>query len=107
MGDRITVDLGNKLFTHNKGVGSVAAVKERQATEYMEAELEIVGIYKDSRNKYANLAPSEDAWSYSINTIFVPQHLLNVDETELDNQEFHFGEISFVVEDAWNTPAFK
>ena len=107
VGDKITVDLGNKLFTYNKAVGSISAVKGRQSTDYTTTELEIVGIYKDSRNKYMGLKPSEDAWSYNVNTIFVPQHLLNVDETEHNNQEFHFGEVSFVVEDAWSTPAFK
>ncbi|MBQ8831279.1 MAG: ABC transporter permease [Oscillospiraceae bacterium] len=107
VGDKITVDLGNKLFSYNKAVGSVSAVKGRQSTEYTKTELEIVGIYKDTRNKYSNLGATEDAWSYTINTIFVPQHLLNVDKAELENQKYHYGEVSFVVEDAWNTPAFK
>jgi len=107
VGHKITVDLGNKLFTYNRAVGSVSAVKGRQSTDYTTTELEIVGIYKDSRNKYMGLKEVEDAWSYNVNTIFVPQHLLNVDENELENQKFHYGEVSFVVEDAWNTPAFK
>ncbi len=107
VGDTITVDLGNKLFNANRAVGAVSAVKERASTEYTTAELEIVGIFKDTRNKYLVLRGRDVAWGYGVNTIFVPQHLLNVDETEYENHEFHYGEVSFVVEDAWNIPAFK
>ena len=34
IGDKITVDLGNKLFEYNYQAGAVAAVKERMSTSY-------------------------------------------------------------------------
>ena len=107
VGDKITINLGDKLFNANRAVGAVAAVKERTSDEYKEVELEIVGIFKDTRNKYMNTKARDVAWSYGVNTIFVPQHLLSVSEEELAQFEFSYGDISFVVENAWDIPAFK
>ncbi len=107
IGDTITLDLGSKLFSQNKAVGAVSVVKERMSTSYTAAEVEIVGIFKDNRNKYAGIMDVDSAWAYGKNTIFVPQHLLNVEETELENHRFYPGEVSFIIEDAWDTPNFE
>ncbi|MBQ8830747.1 MAG: hypothetical protein IJ017_04025 [Oscillospiraceae bacterium] len=107
IGDTITVELGNKLFSQNKAVGAVSVVKERMSTSYTTAELEIVGIFKDNRNKYADIMEVDTAWAYGKNTVFVPQHLLNVEKSELENHKFYPGEVSFVVEEAWETPNFE
>jgi len=107
IGDTITVELGNKLFSQNKAVGAVSVVKDRQSTDYTTAELEIVGIFKDNRNKYADIMNVDAAWAYGKNTVFVPQHLLNVEEAELENHSFYPGEVSFIIEDAWETPNFE
>ena len=107
VGDKITVDLGNKLFEYNYQTGAVAAVKERMSTSYTTAEIEIVGIFKDSRNKYTVAEDSDAAWGFGKNTIFIPQHLLNVEESELENHKIYPQEFGFVVGNAWDLPAFK
>ncbi|MBQ8830583.1 MAG: ABC transporter permease [Oscillospiraceae bacterium] len=107
IGDKITVDLGNKLFEYNYQAGAIAAVKERMSTSYTTAELEIVGIFKDTRNKYIVAEDDDAAWGYGKNTIFIPQHLLNVEESELQNHKVYPQEFGFVVGNAWELPAFK
>ena len=105
VGDTITMSLGDKLFTQYKGLGAVPVVPGREADIYTEAALEIVGIYTDID---AERQQAEEAyWSYSINTIFVPQALLNVSEEELANHKFYPGEVSFVVEDAGDIAEFS
>jgi len=107
IGDKITVDLGNKLFEYFYTTGAIAAVKERASTSYTTTELEIVGIFKDSRNKYATLPYDDDAWGFGKNTIFIPQHLLNVEASELENHKVYPQEFGFVVGNAWDLPAFN
>ena len=105
IGDTITLDLGNKLFEQYEGIGAISAAPERMSTEYTEATVEIVGIYKDTRS--ARLRQNDPCWSYSINTIFVPTHLLNVDELELENHEFAPGEFSFIIENVYDVELFE
>lgn len=107
IGDKISVDLGNKLFEYNFQTGAVAAVKERMSTSYTTVEIEIVGIFKDARNKYAVLEDDDVAWGFGKNTIFIPQHLLNVEVSELENRKVYPQEFGFVVGNAWDLPAFK
>ncbi len=107
IGDKITVDLGNKLFEYFLQTGAVAAVKERMSTSYTTVELEIVGVFKDARNKYAVTEENDTAWSYGKNTIFIPQHLLNVEASELENHKVYPQEFGFVVGNAWDLPAFN
>ena len=106
IGDTITMNLGNKLFEQYEGVGAVAVVPERLSTSYTEVTLEIVGIWKDTRNIRYKATSPDPLWSYSENTIFVPTHLLNVDETELENHTFTSGEYSFVIENVYDVEAF-
>lgn len=105
IGDTITLDLGNKLFEQYEGIGAISAVPDRLSTEYTEATVEIVGIYKDTRS--ARLRQNDPCWSYSINTVFVPSHLLNVDPQELENHEFAPGEFSFVIENVYDVNLFE
>ncbi|MBQ8830223.1 MAG: hypothetical protein IJ017_01335 [Oscillospiraceae bacterium] len=105
IGDTITLDLGNKLFEQYEGIGAIAAVPDRMSTDYTEATLEIVGIYKDTRS--ARLRQNDPCWSYSLNTIFVPTHLLNVSEEELQNHTFAPGEFSFVIENVYDVELFE
>lgn len=104
LGDTITLELGNKLFEQYISNGAIAAAPEMISTETTEVTLEIVGIYKDSRSE--KLQAGDPHWSYSSNTVFVPAHLLNVDETELENHTFAPGEVSVVVDNAWNIESF-
>jgi len=104
VGDTITMNLGDKLFEQYKGLGAVPITPARVADSYTEVTLEIVGIYSDLDANVDQMTEAE--WSYSVNTIFVPKALLNVPEEELENHTFTSGEVSFVVENAWDIPAF-
>ena len=107
VGDSINISLGDKLFEQYEGVGAIAAVPERLADSYTDVTLEIVGIWKDTRNtRYKRNSP-DPLWSYGINTIFLPTHLLNADETELQNHTFTPAEFSFVIENVYDVEAFR
>ena len=107
VGDTVSIALGNRLFSQNDEIGAVSVVKERASTQYTKAELKIVGIYKHTLNKYRIEEEDDAFWSYTVNTFFVPMHLLAADEEELQNHSFYPGEVSFVVENAWDIPVFK
>ena len=104
VGNKVTMQLGDKLFEQYKGLGAIPVVPSRVSDSYTEVELEIVGVYSDLDTPTEQ--SKEPNWGYSINTFFVPKALLNVSEEELANHTFAPGEVSFVVEDAWNIPAF-
>jgi len=104
VGDKVTMQLGDKLFEQYKGLGAIPVVPSRVSDSYTEVELEIVGVYSDLDTPTEQ--SKEPNWGYSINTFFVPKALLNVSEEELANHTFAPGEVSFVIEDAWNIPAF-
>jgi len=104
VGDKVTMQLGDKLFEQYKGLGAIPVVPSRVSDSYTEVELEIVGVYSDLDTPTEQ--SKEPNWGYSINTFFVPKALLNVSEEEMENHTFAPGEVSFVVEDAWNIPAF-
>jgi hypothetical protein len=104
VGDSLTLKLGSELFEQYKGLGAVAATRERYAPAETEATLEIVGVYidLDSPNRQAASANL----CYSVNTIFVPKTLLPIEEASLAEHKFAPGEFSFTVENAWDIPAF-
>lgn len=104
LGDKITLKLGTELFDQYKGLGAVAAARERYSPPDKTVELEIVGIYMDTDVKVNQL--QKPHWSYSVNTVFIPKSLLPLDESKLDNNVFSPSEFSFTVDDAWNIPSF-
>ncbi|NLE04261.1 MAG: hypothetical protein GX638_05585 [Crenarchaeota archaeon] len=104
LGDKITLKLGTELFEQYKGLGAVAATRERYSPPTKVVELEIVGIYMDADGKRNQL--QKPHWSYSINTVFVPKSLLPLDERELDKRFISPGEFSFTVRNAWDIPSF-
>lgn len=104
LGDKITLKLGTELFEQFKGLGAVAATRERYSPPQKTVELEIVGIYMDTDSKREQLLKPN--WGYSINTIFVPKSLLPVEETELENHMFSPSEFSFTIDDAWEIPSY-
>ena len=105
VGDTITINLGDKLFEQYASKGAIDVSPAQAPENLTEATLEIVGIFKDTRSD--DLLTADPCWSYSINTIFVPQHLLNVSEEELENYKSAPAEISFVIDNAWDIPAFE
>lgn len=104
LGDKITLKLGTELFEQYKGIGAVAATRERYSRPDKTEELEIVGIYIDTDGKTKQL--SKPNWCYSINTVFVPKSLLPLGESELANHMFTPSEVSFTVDNAWDIPSF-
>lgn len=101
VGDTFTLKLGDKLFEQYMSKGAIAVSPEMEAKQLTDAELEIVGIFKDTRKD--EIMSDDPFWSYSANTVFVPEHLLNADTA---GHTFTPGEVSFVVENAWDIPAF-
>ncbi len=104
VGDKVTMKLGTELFEQYKGLGAVAATRERYTPANKTVTLEIVGIYADMDG--SGMQRSKPNWSYSINTVFVPKSLLPVDESQLAGHVFSPAEFSFKVEYAWDIPAF-
>ena len=104
VGDTITLKLGSVLFEQFKGLGAVAATRERYGAPVKEATLEIAGIYTDTDGMQRQ--SKNPNWSYSINTVFVPKSLLPVDEDDLRDHQFTPAEFSFVIDDAWSIPSF-
>ena len=104
LGDKITLKLGTQLFEQYKGLGAVAATRERYSRPDKAEELEIVGIYIDTDSKRNQL--NKPNWGYSINTVFVPKSLLPLDESMLENHMFSPSEFNFTVDNAWDIPSF-
>jgi hypothetical protein len=102
IGDRITLKLGDKLFEQNAQLGAVAVVPERYADNFTEETFEIVGAYRDVDTHLQQAATLN--WSYSANTIFVPQSFLPVEVP--DDHVVKPGEFSFVIDDPRNISAF-
>lgn len=87
IGDRISMRLGNRYFEQYINLGAIAGTPERFMPPSINAELEIIGIYK---NNDSNRSRSKDPhWSYSVNTIFVPKTLLPVSEIKLEDYEYN------------------
>ena len=104
IGDVLTMKLGTELFEQYKGLGAVAAARERYKPAEKTVSLEIVGVYADTDS--LSRQSTKPQFSYSINTVFVPKSLLLVDPDSLIDHELTPAEFSFKVEDAWDIPAF-
>ena len=103
LGDSIDLKLGNVLMEQYAPVGAVAVTKGRYSAEWTPASFTIVGSYADAENGswlYRDLY-----WAYSDNTVFVPASFLP-ESCDTENHLFRPGEISLVVGDAKNIPAF-
>ncbi len=103
VGDRINIQLGDKLFHQNPLYGAQARDAETISSFDTAADLEIVGTYRfvDA----AESRVSEGKWSYTINTIFVPSGLLPIEIPE--GYETAAGEFSVFVEDAHEIEGFR
>lgn len=102
IGDKLTVDLCDKLLPQNSGMGATAVIPERYGAPVKKVELEIVGAYVD-----ADALHERDAaewWGYSPNTIFVPSSLLPIPVP--DSHIIRPGEFSLAIDDALLMEAF-
>lgn len=96
VGDKLTVELCDKLLPQHAEMGATAVIPERYGVAVKTVELEIVGSYTDTDPQYARNA---DAWwSYSPNTIFVPSSLLPIEVP--DGYGIRPAEFSIVIDDA-------
>ncbi|MBR6521694.1 MAG: ABC transporter permease [Oscillospiraceae bacterium] len=105
VGDRITLQLGDRLFEQYTALGALAASPKRYADNFTEQEFEIVGTFFEAG--LGKLSDKELFYAYSDNTVFVPQSFLTVSEEVLAEHAFKPGEISFVIPDAGSIMAFK
>lgn len=102
VGDKLTVDLCDKLLPQNSGMGATAVIPERFGAPVRKVELEIVGAYVDADAEYERDAA--EWWGYSPNTIFVPTSLLPIPVP--DSHIIRPGEFSLVIDDALLMEAF-
>ena len=102
IGDRITLQLGDKLFEQNPSPGAVAVVRERYPDTFKEQEFEIVGAYLDTDTTTKQVENLH--WTYSVNTVFVPSSLLPVEVP--DDHVVKPGEFSFIIDDPRDITAF-
>ena len=104
VGDMIRLKLGTELFAQFKGLGAVAAARERYSPAEQSVDLEIVGIYADTDS--LSRQSTNPQWCYSVSTVFVPNTLIPVSADMLNSHEPTPSEFSFMVEDAWSIPDF-
>jgi len=102
VGDKLTVDLGDRLFEQHAGLGAITYIPERQWDIADTVELEIVGVYFDTDPQHVRNA--QHYRGYSPNTIFVPLSLLPVEVPE--NHKIMPGEFSIVIENPREIDAF-
>lgn len=102
IGDKLTVELCDRLLNQHGGMGATAVIPERYGEPVETVELEIVGAYVDTDAEYERNA--SEWWCYTPNTIFVPLSLLPVDIP--DNHQIKPGEFSVVIDDAEMMEAF-
>lgn len=103
VGDRINIQLGDKLFHQNPLYGAQARDAETISSFNIAADLQIVGAYRFVDATESRV--SERKWSYTINTIFVPSTLLPIEIPE--DYETAAGEFSVFVEDAHKIESFR
>ena len=104
VGDRITVQLGNKLTPQNAMVGAMALGAGKRLADFVTTEeLEIAGAYRMTDDVQTRIAESE--WAYTENTVFVPASLLPV--AVPDDYKGSAGELSVFVEKAQDIEAFR
>lgn len=103
VGDKIHVQLGDRLFTQTIWRGAQASDGKTLSNFGDSVELEIIGAYENMDDLMARLQESE--WCYPINTIFVSSELLPVKIP--DDHELSVGEFSVLIKNARDIEAFR
>ena len=102
IGDRINVELGDKLFMQS-GISGVIDPRYESSSDFIKSvELEIVGVYRLVDNNEARV--SELLWSYTFNTIFVSNTLLPIPVPA--DHKITVGDFSVLIEDARDIEKF-
>ena len=102
LGDKLTIELGDRFFEQNAQMGAITYIPERAWNTVKTVELEIVGAYYDADPDYIRNA--KHYWGYSPNTIFAPLSLLPV--TPPAEHEIKPGEFSLFIENVRDLEAF-
>ena len=103
IGDKIHVELGDRLFHQGSTAGAQARDAESKSNFVSTAELEVIGAYQNVDDNWTRR--SERNWSYTSNTIFVPSSLLPI-EVPADHK-VSVGEFSVLIEDAHDIEQFQ
>ena len=103
IGDKIHVELGDRLFHQGSTAGARAKDAESKSNFVSTAEFEIIGAYQNMDDHWTR--GSERNWSYTSNAVFVPSSLLPV-EVPAD-YEVSVGEFSVLIEDAHDIELFQ
>ncbi len=103
VGDRVTVRLGDKLFTPSAYWGARATTAEQMSDFVDTVELEIVGAYQILDD--ASARGGGGGWAYTIDSVFVPRGLLPVEAP--DDQELLPGQFSVLIEDPDDIEEFQ
>jgi ABC-type lipoprotein release transport system permease subunit len=102
IGDKFTIELGDKLFMQHAGMGAITYIPERTWNVVETVELEIVGVYMDTESPFERA--SSLYWTYHPCTVFVPMSFLPV-EVPADH-EVWAGEFSVLIENPHDIDAF-
>jgi ABC-type lipoprotein release transport system permease subunit len=102
IGDKLTIELGDKLFKQHAGMGAITYIPERAWNVTETVEFEIVGVYLDTESPYERGASLY--WTYHPCTIFVPMSFLPV-EIPADHEVWS-GEFSVLIENPHDIAAF-
>lgn len=104
VGDKITVELGDKLLPQNSGVGAMALRDGKRFADFVDTkELEIIGAYRFNDDRQTRIAEFE--WAYTSSTIFVSSLLLPV--AVPDDYTAGTGEYSVFIENACDIETFR
>ncbi len=103
VGDKIHIELGDKLLWGRGESGSRYRVAEGLSNFVSSVELEIIGAYQFTTEWYDRFNDSN--WSYGPATIFVPSSLLPVEVPK--DHEISMGDFSVFIEDPHNIKAFQ
>ena len=102
LGDKLEIELGDKLFMQHAGMGAITHIPERAWNTLETVEFEIVGVYTDTESPHQRA--SSLYWTYHPATIFVPMSFLPI-EVPADH-EVWAGEFSVLIENADGITAF-
>ena len=103
IGDKIHVELGDKLLKGQGRAGSRFRLAENMSGVAARTELEIIGAYRFTNEWIDRL--NENEWSYGPATVFVPSTLLPIEVPK--DYEIAMGDFSVFIEDPHDIQAFR
>ena len=97
IGDQIVVAFGNQTFEQYDNLGALSIVPQRVSSELCTKTLTVVGLY-ESLDSLAERVQGPN-WSYSVNTIFVPDTLFeDGNDTQGEQMLYSPSEVSLIID---------